>query len=353
MTKTMKAVQWNQVTKNVEINQVPIPVPGKNQILVRIASASLCHSDLMAMGDGYISTSVSRPKPITLGHEGAGWVDTLGPGSEGKGFKKGDAIGFLYIIGCCFECEGCKVHNNHCLRQTSHTQGFTLDGFFAEYALTDWHSAIVLPEELDVKVSAPIFCAGITSFHCVESCELKPGETLAIIGCGGLGQLACQYAKAMGYKVIGIDISGEILAVCKAQGADYVFNSRTDKEYVKGIKELTGGKGVDTVAVFSAASQAYDSAPLIVKLGGVILVAGLPEKGVTFNALAIALGTFKVRGDSTGTPDRMPRAIEFIAKNKIQPEVEIYHSLDDVPAMIEKMKAGKSTKRMVVSMMEA
>jgi D-arabinose 1-dehydrogenase-like Zn-dependent alcohol dehydrogenase len=192
--------------------------------------------------------------------------------------------------------------------------------------------------------------AGITSFHCVESCELKPGETLAIIGCGGLGQLACQYAKTMGYKVIGIDISDDILAVCKAQGADHVFNSRTNKDYVKEIKELTGGKGVDTVAVFSAADAAYQSAPPLVKLGGVILVAGLPDKGVTFNALAIALGTFKVRGDSTGTPERMPKAIDFITKNNIHPEVEIYHSLDDVPSMIEKMKQQKSTKRMVVSM---
>ena len=179
---------------------------------------------------------------------------------------------------------------------------------------------------------------------------MKPGETLAIIGCGGLGQLACQYAKAMGYKVIGIDISDEILAVCKAQGADHVFNSRTNKDYVKQIKELTNGKGVDTVAVFSAADAAYQNAPPLVKLGGVILVAGLPEKGVTFNALAIALGTFKVRGDSTGTPERMPKAIEFIAKHNIQPEVEVYHSLDDVPAMVQKMKAGKSTKRMVVTL---
>jgi D-arabinose 1-dehydrogenase-like Zn-dependent alcohol dehydrogenase len=154
----------------------------------------------------------------------------------------------------------------------------------------------------------------------------------------------------MGYKVIGIDIADEILAVFKAQGADHVFNSQTDKDYVKQIKELTKGKGVDTVAVFSAADAAYRNAPPLVKLGGVILVAGLPEKGVTFNALAIALGTFKVRGDSTGTPERMPKAIEFISKHKIQPEVKVYRSLDDVPGMIEKMKAGKSTRRMVVSL---
>jgi len=188
------------------------------------------------------------------------------------------------------------------------------------------------------------------AFNCVESCELEPGQWLAIIGCGGLGQLATQYAKAMGYKVIGIDISDEVLAVTKHQGADYVFNSCTNKNYIQEVKDLTGGRGPDTVAVFSAASAAYRSAPPLVKLGGVIMVVGLPDDGVTFDALDIARGTYKVRGDSTGIPRRMPRAIEFTAKHEIRPEMEVYRSLDDVPAMIEKMKAGKSTKKMVVTL---
>jgi D-arabinose 1-dehydrogenase-like Zn-dependent alcohol dehydrogenase len=113
---------------------------------------------------------------------------------------------------------------------------------------------------------------------------------------------------------------------------------------------LTKGNGADTVAVFSAASAAYKSAPLLVKLGGIILVVGLPDAGVTFNALDIAIGTFKVRGDSTGIPARMPRATEFTAKHRIRPGTEVYRSLDDVPGMIKKMKDGKATKKMVVSL---
>lgn len=302
----------------------------------------------MSIGEAFVA--VERPKPVTLGHEGAGWVEKLHPTAEGKGFKKGDAIGFLYIINCCFECEGCMIHNNHCLKMQSHTQGFTFDGFFAEYALVDYHSAVILPKELDVRISSPLFCAGVTAFHCVEGCELKPGEWLVIVGCGGLGQMATQYAKAMDYKVIGLDISDDVLEVCKKQGADYIFNSKTDKNYVEEIRKLTGRRGADTVAVFSAADDAYKSAPPLVKLGGIIMVVGLPANGVTFDALDIARGTYKIRGDSTGIPQRMPRAIEFTAKNAIRPEIEVYHSLNDVPGMIEKMKAGKTTKKMVVSL---
>lgn len=178
---------------------------------------------------------------------------------------------------------------------------------------------------------------------------MKPGEWLVIVGCGGLGQLATQYAKAMGYKVIGVDISDDVLAICKKQGADYVFNSRTNNTYMEEIRSLTGGRGADTVAIFSAADAAYRSAPPLLKLGGVLMVVGLPEKGVTLNALDIARGTYKVRGDSTGIPQRMPEAIDFIVKHNIHPEIETYASLDDVPGMIETMKAGKSTKKMVVT----
>ena len=139
----------------VVVNDVAIPEPGENQFLVKIASASLCHSDMMAI-------EAPREKPVTLGHEGVGYIEKLHPSSVGKGFKEGDAVGFLYIIGCCFECEGCQIHNLSCSSGKQLLQGFTTDGFFAEYAVVDYHNAVILPSNLDVKTSAPLFCAGIT-----------------------------------------------------------------------------------------------------------------------------------------------------------------------------------------------
>jgi len=341
----MKAAQWDPSQKKVVVNKIPIPSPGESQFLVKMGSASLCHSDFMSM-------AMPHSAPITIGHEGAGYVHKVHPSAENKGFRVGDAIGFTYIIDCCFECEGCKVHNNHCLVKESHTQGFTAPGLFAEYALVDYHSAILLPDSLPVKTASPMFCAGITAFHCVDSCKLQPGQWLVIIGCGGLGQLATQYAKAMGFRVVGVDINDEILATVKGQGADVVFNSMTNPNYLEEVKAFMDrgpNKGADAVAVFSAADAAYRSAPPLVKLGGIIMVVGLPKNGVTFDALDIARGTFKVRGDSTGTPDRMKKAIDFSAKHDIRAEVEVYPGLDSVNDMVEKMKRGENTKRMVVS----
>lgn len=169
------------------------------------------------------------------------------------------------------------------------------------------------------------------------------------MGCGGLGQLAIQYGKAMGVKVIGLDINDEILTVAKSQGADYTFNSLTNKTHREEILQLTNG-GADAVAVYSDAEAAYNSAIPLITIGGILMVVGLPANGIRIGALDIARGTYRVKGDSTGIPQRLPKAMEFTAKSGIKPEVEVYDSLTDVNSMVEKMMTGKSIKRMLVDL---
>lgn len=137
--------------------------------------------------------------PVTLGHEGVGHIESFGANVKDKGFSKGDAIGFNYFIDCCFECEGCMIHNLRCETGKQKLQGFVVDGFFAEYAVVDWQNAVSLPGSLEMERCAPLFCAGITAFHSVDSCELKEGEWLGVVGCGGLGQYAVQYGKAVSF----------------------------------------------------------------------------------------------------------------------------------------------------------
>lgn len=153
----------------------------------------------------------------------------------------------------------------------------------------------------------------------------------------------------MGAKVIAMDINDDILQVAKAQGADHVFNSRTNKNYRKEILDLTDG-GAHAVAVYSDADAAYDSAIPLVTVGGILMVVGLPANPLRFGALDIARGTYRVKGDSTSTPQRLRKAVDFTAKHGITPEIETYKSLEDVNGMVEKMMAGRSTKRMVVAL---
>lgn len=185
------------------------------------------------------------------------------------------------------------------------------------------------------------------AFHSVDSCNLKPGDWFGVVGCGGLGQLATQYAKAMGFKVVGIDINDSILSNCKAQGADLTYNSRTDPDYVaKLIKETSGG--VAAAAVYSNASQAYAATPSILKLGGILMAVGIAHKDLQVSTMDLALGKYKLMSESTSIPQRMGKAVDFTAKHNIKPEVETFDGLESVQGMVDAMREGKSTKRMAV-----
>ena len=185
------------------------------------------------------------------------------------------------------------------------------------------------------------------AFHAVDSCELKPGQWLGVIGAGGLGQLATQYAKAMGAKVLAIDVNDRTLENTKAQGADAIFNSRSNQSYINEIKKLTNG-GVHAAAVFSNAKQAYASAPSIIRTGGTMMVVGIAHDPLQVSAMDLALQKYKIKSESTSIPQRMPKAIEFTAKHNISPEVDLRKGLESLAGMVEEMKSGKATKRMAI-----
>ena len=140
----------------------------------------------------------------------------------------------------------------------------------------------------------------------------------------------------MGYKVIGLDIIDGQLEEAKACGADYAFNTMTDKDYVARIKELTNG-GVDAAVNFTASKRAYDDAPAILRPGsGLLMIVGIPQQALSFNAFDISLSKFKVKGSNNGTPANMRPAIEFSSKHNIKPHLTLY-SLEELPKMMELM----------------
>ncbi|KAK3709392.1 hypothetical protein LTR37_010953 [Vermiconidia calcicola] len=344
MTSTMKAAQFDKPNRKVVINDVPIPEPGEGQFLVKVTAASLCHSDLM---------TDLRPddfgRPMTMGHEGVGIIEKMHPSCADKGFKVGDKIGMLYIIDCCFECEACDAHGTQCTNPNpggAKVMGLMTDGFFAEYAVSDWENAIILPDNLPMEKMSPVFCAGITAFHSVDKCELSPGDWFGVVGCGGLGQMAVRYAKAMGLKVVGLDVNDDMLEIVKKNGADAVFNTRTNSDYAAEVKKLTGS-GCHAVAVYSNATPAYHSARKVLKIKGLLMVIGLPDKPLEFQPFDVVANVFRIKGSNTGTPKEMKKALDFTAKHQIIPEVD-FRKLEEMPQMVDEMEQGKATRRMVV-----
>ncbi|ORY04288.1 chaperonin 10-like protein, partial [Clohesyomyces aquaticus] len=331
----------------LHLNEIPIPEPRDHEVLVKVACASLCHSDVMLFEPNDQGLILGQ-NPVTIGHEATGVVVSTGSGEAASKFKKGDSVGFICAVECCFECKQCRtVHNAYCEKGTTKMQGFSRDGYFQEYVCVDARETMVLPSELDVKTAAPLFCAGVTAYHGVEDCGLEPGQWMAIIGCGGLGHLGVQYAKAMGYKVIGLDIADQALEEAKNCGADHVFNTMIEKDWQKRVIEITGG-GADAAVNFTASKKAYDDAPAIIRPGlGLLMIVGIPRQPLELNALDIALGRYRVKGSNNGTCYNMRPAIEFSAKHNIKPHLTQY-KLEDLPKMIDLMNSHKAQGRMGV-----
>jgi len=275
------------------------------------------------------------PKPTSIGHEATGEVIYVGPKAKG-GFKVGDKIGFINAYGACFNCKGCACHYVYCSSPKFQMQGFAIDGFFQEYSIVDPSTAIVLPQGMDATKSAPVFCAGITAYHGVVRAGLQPGETLAVMGCGGLGQLAIRYAKALGLKVVAIDVDDKILALAKQAGVEHTFNSRSDPEYAEKIHKLTDG-GVDAVAVYTAVKAGYEAAPKVVKLGGNLVVVGTPSEPIAFQPIEVAFSKIRILGASNhADPAELKACAEFTVKHGIESPSRFY-KIDQIEEMVDSM----------------
>ncbi|PYI09500.1 GroES-like protein [Aspergillus sclerotiicarbonarius CBS 121057] len=331
MSSTMKAAQYNTI---------PIPNPGDNDLLIKNACASLCHSDLMLFW-GHTAEKPPMEK-VTIGHENTGTVTAVG--KNVVGFKIGDPVGCLGCSYACYECEGCRIHNLHCVQRTGKLHGFTTHGHFAEYSLADYRNSMVLPVGMDLPTTAPLFCAGVTAYHSIKKCALQEGDWIAIIGCGGLGHLAIQYAKAMNLRVIAIDISTSQLESAASLGADLTFNSATTPDYQKEILTQTNG-GAHAAVVLSASNAAYASAPTILRINGILMIVGIPKEPLPINALDILLGKYRIMGASSGTPQQMREPIEFRHEYGIKPHLTTFNGIEHIHEIVELMESGQAAGR--------
>lgn len=196
--------------------------------------------------------------PCIASHEGAGTVVHLG--SSVTNFKKGDRVmaGLpRNRCGHCPDCLGDENHRQYCPNLAGHV-GVTLDGAFAEYMIVDGRESSRIPDKVSFETAAPLACAGCTVWRGVLQTELKKGETIGIIGAGGgLGHLGCQFAKALGLMVVGIDARDEGLALAKDSGADVVIDARQEKEKVVGeVMKVTNGMGADATVNVSDHAEA-------------------------------------------------------------------------------------------------
>lgn len=267
MSQTMKAAVVHQFGAPLQIEERPIPIPAQDQILVKIQASGVCHTDLHAAeGDWPV-----KPKlPLVPGHEGVGFVAGVGKGVTRV--KEGDRVGIPWLYSACGECEYCMTGwETLCAKQQN--CGYSIDGGYAEYVLADPRYVGKLPDHVDFVTIAPILCAGVTTYKGLKETEVRPGEWVAIVGIGGLGHVAVQYAKAMGMHVVAVDIADSKLELAKQLGADITINAsvQTPSEALRG---MIGG--VHGALVTSTATKPFRQALDMLRPKGTVSLVGLP-----------------------------------------------------------------------------
>ena len=336
--KTMKAAVLYEFGQPLKIEQVPVKSPGENQVLVKVISSGVCHTDLHAcMGDWPV-----KPKlPLIPGHEAVGYVVALGRGVTNV--KEGDIVGAPWLFSACGHCEYC-ITGWETLCESQQNGGYSVDGGYAEYVVADARYVARFSEGINFMQMAPITCAGVTVYKGLKETDTKPGEWVAISGIGGLGHLAVQYAKAMGLHVAAIDVADDKLELAKRLGADLTVNA---KEVDAGayLKEKTGG--MHGVLVTAVSAIAFRQALTALRRKGTIALNGLPPGSFDLPIFETVLNRYTVRGSIVGTRKDMQEAIAFAAEGKVKATI---HSarLEDINEVLEQMKRGEIEGRIVL-----
>jgi propanol-preferring alcohol dehydrogenase len=278
----MRAARLHRGAKALAIEDVETPSPVDDQVLVRVAGAGVCHSDLHVL-DGLFDEQMRFP--VTMGHEIAGYVEATGP--HVRDLEAGQGVVVMVGWGCG-HCEWC-VSGHEQICPTGNEAGATVDGGFAEFVLVPHRRHVVPLGELDPLQATPFGCAALCAYAAVKRVRphLPGGTALVVIGIGGLGQYGVQLARELaGATIIAVDPRSEQLARGRALGADHALPPGPDTR--KKIQDLTGGRGAAAVIDFVGTNESLALAAEVVSPRGLVALLGLAGGTVPFGFFSAA-----------------------------------------------------------------
>jgi len=338
----MKAAVVRSFDRPLEIEELPIPVPGPEQVLVRIEASGLCHTDIhAARGEWPIKPS----PPFIPGHEGVGIVERVGTGNM-YGLEPGMRVALPWLGYACGTCKYCNSgRETLCMSQLN--MGYAINGGFAEYALGYARHVVRVPDGVDPVDAAPLTCAGVTTYKAVKVSEARSSDLVAVFGVGGLGHLAVQYAQLTGASVVAVDVNEARLETARVLGAEHVVNA-SEEDPVAAIQRLGGADAAIATAVSPKPfQQAYQS----LARGGKLVCVGLPaENHMEIPIFETVLGALEVRGSIVGTRHDLEEVFELHRRGLTTVEYEERH-LHEVNEAIEQVLDGSArTPRLVFRM---
>lgn len=319
------------------IDERPLPEPGPGQVLVRLETCGLCHTDIHAMrGDWPVKPGL----PLVPGHEGVGIVEEVGTGVTAR--IVGQRVAMPWLAHACGDCRYC-VSGRENLCEQQYNNGYAVDGGFSEYMIADARFATPVPDGVTALDAAPLTCAGVTTYAAIKNARVIPGETVAVFGIGGLGHLAVQYARLGGAKVIAVDVMTEKLELARELGADHVVNAH-EEEPVQAIRELGGA---DVAVVLAVAPSVFHQAFAALNRGGRLVLVSLPAGGeLTVPVFDTVLKGISIIGSIVGTRQDLAEVFALHAAGRTRVIAET-RDLQQVNSSVEEVLAGTVPARLV------
>ena len=315
-----------------EIKQTETPEPGPSQVLIKIHASGLCYTDVhQTRGE------LPGDFPRTLGHEPVGEIVAVGPSVTTRGV--GDRVGVPWVQHTCGRCEWCARSKPIFCEQAVGTS-VQIAGGHAEYMLAYADATMLLPETLSYQQAAPIFCAGYTVWSGLRWAQAQPGERLAVIGIGGLGHLAVQYAKAAGFITIAISRSTDKDKMIRELGAD---------EIVRDGKGLAAAGGADVILGTSNSVDAMADSIAGLRPDGRLVLMGLENKPLPVHPGDLITRRIRVLGSQQNSREFLYEALQIAATGKVKVITETY-PLAEIVTAYERVEQGKVRFRAVITM---
>ena len=335
---TIRGVQVSKVDAPLSVVDLPQPRPGSGQVRIAVEACGVCHSD----ADMVHGMFGEGPFPLTPGHEIAGLIDELG--GDVEGWEVGDRVAVGWFGGNDGTCEACR--NGDAIDCVNlQVPGLAYPGGYAEETVVPVSALARIPGQLTFVEAAPMGCAGVTVFNALRRTSALPGDVVAVVGIGGLGHLAVQFAAKMGFDTVAIDRGGQKEAAALQLGARHYIDSSV-QNVAAALQALGGAKVVlATVPQPSAMTAAIDGLHAL----GELIAIGISSEKIEVSPVQLIIGQKAIRGSAAGTSRDVEETMRFAAQSGVRAITE-QAALDDAPQAFDKMLAGKARYRGVLTL---
>jgi alcohol dehydrogenase len=332
----MRAMIVPEARAKLRVVERDLPEPRRHEVRIRVHACGVCHSDSLIV-DGLMP---GLKYPRVPGHEVIGVIDALGPDVEG--WAVGARVGVGWFGGSCGYCGHCRRGDTFACENIHGVTGITRDGGYATHMLALASALAHVSEELDPVESAPLLCAGITTFNALRNCGAKPGDVVAIHGVGGLGHLGIQFAARQGYRTVAVNRGRDKEELARSLGAhDYIDSAAGDP--AAALQAMGGAKAIIATVTSAEAMQAISGG---LSINGTLMVIGAVG-ALTVNSLDLLQKRAAVRGWYSGTSADQEDTLLFSQLNAIKSMNEIF-PFEEAQAAYDRMMSGKARFRVVL-----